>query len=742
MKLIKLNLLILAIFISILSIISWDKWPTSENDKWLSEDNEIQINNDQFNDEFSSGESLVVAIKLSKEYFNNDIIKQLIIVENNLKEHSHINRIKTPLNVSFILKQKGTLNNITFRKALEENHLKDIFEYKKEFIKSGYYGRYLSKDFKTLIININVNIPPKGKNIVRSLVHKKVKEILDNNLYFKDYHIIGEIAIYNILDTKTRNNLDILLPLCILLVFLGLGLFLKSISKMIIIAISSLGTIWITIKIIALTNHPLTIVSISLPMIVFIIGIADSIHIIHRRDKLKEQGLEGAKLIEKLFKICWLPCFLTSFTTAIGFISFISSEIIPLKNYAIDAFISIIIAFGYILTSNCTLLYALDKFIKRTNTNFINIFNSIHNNIYNLVINYKKSIVTLFLIIGCLTTVAIKNANIESNFIEAFFKKNSKIYKDTQYFDNNLKGSTNINLTINKDKDDFKKINNFNKLKRLKKKLLKHKYIYDAHTYIMPISMVQEAFTLEKGNKFPINDNQLSQNILFLEFSRNDKETDVLSSYVSFKYNKANILMKTPNLPSSTIDKLKEFILKESRLLFKDINLTGTNVFISALSKYILDTQIISIMATLFAIYLLFILCFGFYLSNLAILANCFPIVFILGLMSLLQVPFDFATVIISSVTLGICVDDTVHFIHDYKIRGKITKELLHTINYLGIPLFITTFIFCIGFAIFIKSDMVILIRFGIFSTISLLMAYISNMIFLPSLLSIKNQKS
>ena len=246
----------------------------------------------------------------------------------------------------------------------------------------------------------------------------------------------------------------------------------------------------------------------------------------------------------------------------------------------------------------------------------------------------------------------------------------------------------------------------------------------------------------------PETSDELSQILLFLEFSRGDSKNDVLSSYIDFDYTHTRMHLRTPDLSSAKIPKLREFIektLKEVQNPFPII-LTGTNIFFEALGEYVVDAQILSLGITLSIIAFLFICIFGIKLGILGTLTNIFPIAFTLGSISFLGVPFDFATVLIASVSFGLCVDDTIHYLHFYLMQKKkglpFRDQIYNSTHTLGRPIFFTSLLFALGFLVFVFSDLMILIKFGVFTALSLSLAFASTVLFLPAMLALFDSQS
>ena len=202
----------------------------------------------------------------------------------------------------------------------------------------------------------------------------------------------------------------------------------------------------------------------------------------------------------------------------------------------------------------------------------------------------------------------------------------------------------------------------------------------------------------------------------------------------------------TSNLSSAELEVLVEKMKKQMRFVAPE-NLpepifTGHSVFFSQLSSYILDTQFISIGLTFCLIFIVLTLEFNFRLAMAGIMACGLPILITMGTIAALGFPFDFATVIIASVTMGLSIDDTIHILHRYK--HHLVDEHVDQIQSLrqalfvpGRPIVQSTFLFCFGAGVFLTSDLVMLQRFASFTMLGLVLALLGAVLLLPSLLSV-----
>ena len=290
----------------------------------------------------------------------------------------------------------------------------------------------------------------------------------------------------------------------------------------------------------------------------------------------------------------------------------------------------------------------------------------------------------------------------------------------------------------------FNEIEIFQSLKGFEKDILPYELINTVQSYINPVRMMHQDGYNQK-TEVPESTAALNQELFTLELSRSEKKNDVLSPYLNFDYSKARIHIQTPNLNSNASRIVQQNIHENIQLPEGyDYLLTGLSVYFQVLGDYVLDTQLLSAAITLLFVFIIFYYCFRLKLAVLGFIVNFLPLLLTIASVILLNIPFDFATILIFSVSFGLCVDDAIHFLHYYHKKEASNKartfqnfqiHVKETLLIVGQPIFFTSLLFGLAFIVFAYANLVLLIKFGLFTLISLALALASNTIILPALL-------
>ena len=716
---------------------------TFDNSRWFADSHPQKKNKDYLNQEFEKGEAIIFVAKLKKSFFTPDIIESVKKSTAEIEKLSNVVEIKTPLNATIALSERDSLYVIPFQSALERSIIPDLANYQKKLVESSYYKRLISEDFKQIAFVVKINLDDvTNKFEIRQFVISQVLKILKKDVNLQNLALAGEGELNYKLDLQSRENLKLLLPLSFFIMLLLLAFIFRSFIYVFIVSITSFLCLLLSLSIFVLQNHPLNVIGLALPVLILVIVTADSIHIIARFNKLllKEQLVSKVTLqaANQAIKQTYLPCLGTSLTTAIGFGSFYFSELIPLKNFGIDAMLAILLSYLVIIMATWSLLYIFqNRLAKQKPTNYYFLFKLANSCVW-FSQKYKRIISWATIILIGALLFNLKNIFIETNFLDVFFPKKSEIYQNFLFVDKHLSGTGAIDILLKtKDDKNFRNFTEFEKIKNITAELKDLKRVTTIQSYLDPVNMIHKELKKD-GTPLPDNDEELEQELLFLEFSRGDKQTDVISPHMIFDYSESRIHLQTPNLNSSKINILKNevlAILKKYPQL--QTILAGSSIFFHSLSEEVLKTQITSIIITLSITWLIFLFLFGFKLGTIGIIPSIFPVLVTSGLMIILKIPFDFAAIMIGSISFGLCVDDTIHLLHYFKrSQGTIPDRLLSSARTLCSPLAFTTVLFCLGFGVFLASDLVVLFRFGLFTFVTILSAFFATIIILPALIS------
>ena len=189
------------------------------------------------------------------------------------------------------------------------------------------------------------------------------------------------------------------------------------------------------------------------------------------------------------------------------------------------------------------------------------------------------------------------------------------------------------------------------------------------------------------------------------------------------------------------ISDIRQMLIEEHGILDEQINISGFLVLYNNMLNSLFDSQITTLGTVFFVIFLMFIVLFrSFKLALITIVPNVFSAAVVLGIMGIFKIPLDLMTITIAAISVGIAVDNSIHFIHrftdEFRLTNSYKKSIDVATNNVGQAMFYTTLVITAGFLIMVFSNFVPTMYFGILTGIAMVTALIANLIMLPMLLS------
>ena len=464
----------------------------------------------------------------------------------------------------------------------------------------------------------------------------------------------------------------------------------------------------------------------------------------------------GEAILWTTGKMFW-PILYTVLTTICAFLSLIFSDIKPIIDFGWMMTVGLLVS----LSITFTLLPSVLNILSKGNTNYKDEKKSIITSFLSKVAqkNTKTILVSAFLII-IISIVGITKLEVENSFIN-YFDKKTEIYKGMKLIDEELGGTTPLDIIVkfpkkeklenedddfddwdDEDKDDSKYWFTRNKIDKITEI---HDYLdnLDAVGKVISFaSMVRVAEDLNDGKKLQ----GLEMGVLYTKIPDVIKK-EIIDPYISIKNNEARISLRI--LDSKEDLRRNELIKKinydlENQLGLKkeEFKLAGVLILFNNLLQSLFKSQILTLGVVMTGITLMFLILFrNITLSLIGVVPNFMAAFLILGIIGLLGIPLDMMTITIAAITIGIAVDNSIHYIYRFKEEFKKNNDYNQTLvkchNTVGVAILNTSITIVFGFSILVLSNFIPTIYFGIFTGIAMLLAMISVLTLLPKLILI-----
>ena len=723
-------------------------WLDFDSDRWLSPEHPQERALDELEREFAPGETLAVVLPMPAGSFSAEGVSRLLALEEALEAElrEDLVSIRSPASAQRIAADGETVRIEEFHAAMRRGAFASRETYRRAFAESPYGGRLASPDGSLAVLLLRLDTSEQAER--RRRVMQKVRTVLDREGAGGQVHLAGGAALRDTINEKVRRQTPQLAAAGAGVIALFLVLFLRSVRRAFPVLAAAVLVIAGSLSWIVVLGHDMTVTTLALPVLVAVIAVADGLHILAHRDALRraDPRAPGVQLARGALGRALRPCLFTSLTTAAGFGAFGISALIPLRDFGVDSLAAITFAYPVIVLAFWSVFRfsgdAMDPPPEGETRRLRAALEACHR----LAGARAGRVAVLSVALGLLLGTGLFHLRTETGFLQVFFKEDSTIRKDFGLVDARLGGSSGLDIMLESGTPEhFKSLPGLAAVESMETALAALPPVTYAESYTAPLSRTQHAFTGVRG--LPDTEDLLAQELLFLELSRTENKDDILSPHVDFDYATARIHLRLPDLSSR---ELTDFI-KRVRLAVApasaglDPVLTGFAAFVHTMSGQVLRTQAHSLLLTGLVVGLLFVVLFGPRQGLAAFGVNLLPVVAATGLMAWLGVPFDFSTVLVAGITLGLCVDDTIHLLHAYN-RARRTRPAgdarREAILLTGGPIIVTSLLFCAGFAVLLLSDLVLLARFALFTIFGLAVSLAASLLLLPSVLALTERRA
>ena len=651
------------------------------------------------------------------------------------KERGFKEILNSPVFRNFVISEDGKTSGIIV--YIKKDNLEDVKDKTNEEIET-YKDRLKKKNHENII---------------------QIREIIKSYNSIGKIHLGGIPMIADDMMSFIKSDIIVFGLGVLLFIIVTLWIVFRKLIWIIVPISSCFFSVIIMMGLLGLLGWKVTVISSNFIALMLILTMAMNIHMSTRFLQLKENYPEK-NILEIITlttnKMFW-PILYTALTTIIAFLSLIFSEIKPIIDFGWMMTLGLITSF--IITF--TLLPTLISFVPKENISLNRYKDSkITSYFAKISQNNHKVIFTITGIVIILSLIGISRLEVENSFIN-YFDKKTEIYKGMKLIDEKLGGTTPLEVIlkfpkkekkIEDDSDEFEDWGDENDEDNKKYWFTKDKIdkISSVHNYldglpqvgkVLSFSSIIEVATFLNNNK-PLG--TLEMGVLYSKIPESIK-TEIIDPYISIENNEARINLRIidsqKNLRRNDLIKKINYDLKnEIGLTESEFKLAGVLILFNNLLQSLFKSQILTLGLVMIGIFAMFVILFkNIKLSLIGVVPNFIAAFFILGIIGLLGIPLDMMTITIAAITIGIAVDNSIHYIYRFKEEFKNLNDYNKTLaichSTVGKAILNTSITIVFGFSILILSKFIPTIYFGIFTGIAMLLAMISVLTLLPSLI-------
>ena len=796
----KLTLLVLVLILCTFGYFSKDfKLDASSDTLLLENDPDLKYLR-EVNNRYGSKDFLVLTYTPKENLINETTIANLTNLKNDLSDLNWVNNVLTILDVPLL---KNNEDSITERiknfKTLSSENV-DKERGFKEIINSPIYKEFvISNDGKTTGILVYIKPDEKIKALIKrknDYLDKKAlgkltaeekknysRFLKEYDIYKKSYnkknhqnineiraviekhkdtakiHLGGIPMIADDMMTYIKNDIVVFGAGVFIFIVCTLWFVFRNLFWVFVPLLSCFFSVLIMVGFLGLVGWKVTVISSNFIALMLILTMAMNIHMSVRYLQFRKENPEISNTDAVLWtseKMFW-PILYTVLTTICAFLSLIFSGIKPIIDFGWMMTVGLLVS----LSVTFTLLPSILNVLSERNTNFKGEKKSKITSFLSKVAQQNtKTIFTSAILAIVVSIVGISKLEVENSFIN-YFDKKTEIYKGMKLIDQKLGGTTPLDVIVkfskkvekNETDDDFDSWDDEEKdeskywftRNKIDKIIEVHDYLDDLEAVgkvISFASMVRVAEDLNNGKKLQ----GLEMGVLYTKIPDAIKK-EIVDPYISIEDNEARISLRV--LDSKEDLRRNELIKKinydlENKLGLdrKEFKLAGVLILFNNLLQSLFKSQILTLGVVMAGITLMFLILFrNITLSLIGVVPNFMAAFLILGIIGLLRIPLDMMTITIAAITIGIAVDNSIHYIYRFKEEFKKTNDYNQTLekchSTVGVAILNTSITIVFGFSILVLSNFIPTIYFGVFTGIAMMLAMISVLTLLPKLILI-----
>ena len=669
--------------------------------------------------------------------------------------------INSPIYKNYVISEDGKTSGIVVYLKKDERlaeYLKIKDKYFNQSVETG-LSKKDKENYKKFLKEYE-----EYKNLYNVRNHQNINEIRDViNKYGENakIHLGGIPMIADDMMSYIKSDIIVFGIGVFIFIIFTLWLIFRNFKWVAIPLLGCATSVIIMIGLLGLIGWKVTVISSNFIALMLILNMAMNIHVTVRFLQLKKEFPQLKKdeaVLEASTKMM-LPILYTVLTTICAFLSLVFSGIKPIIDFGwmmtLGLIISILVTF--LLLPSLLNIFSLDNEtnIKDTEKSIITSTLGAFTKNNKILIFGSTIIIIMFSIIGIL------KLEVENSFIN-YFDKETEIYKGMKKIDEDLGGTTPLNIIlkfpikqkkINVEEDEFNEWEEENNTNEDKAKYWftrdKMDKIIKVHDYLDSLPQIGKVLSFGSILRVAedLNNKELQSLEIAVLYSKIPEaiKNEIVLPYISVEKDEARISVRIKdsleNLRrNDLINKINYELNTKLGLEKEEYKLAGVLILFNNLLQSLFKSQILTLGIVMLGIFAMFFVLFrNVLLSFIGVVPNFLAAFFILGIIGLLGIPLDMMTITIAAITIGIAVDNSIHYIYRFREEFEKIKDYSKTLDRchstVGIAILNTSITIVFGFSILILSNFIPTIYFGVFTGIAMLLAMISVLTLLPKLI-------
>ncbi|ATX82194.1 hypothetical protein Ga0123462_1330 [Mariprofundus ferrinatatus] len=748
---------------------------------------------------YGSDDSLILTYTPNAELFSKDELARLRNMRDRLRGIDHVESVVTILDVPLLESPPISLSEFSESAPMLEQPTTDPALAKRELRQSPLYRNHLmSPDGKTCALQIVLQrdetylnlrkqrdrlrerkltgaltesekaqlprIEGEFERYSQKVTEKEaelinaVRATMDEYRPYAQMHLGGVPMIVSDMMSFIRHDLVLFGFAVLAILALMLVIVFGKLHWVLLPLLTAAATGIVTTGFLGMVGWPVTVVSSNFLALVLIFSLSLTIHLIvrYREQHLLEPEALQSRLVSITVRSKAMPCLFNALTTMVAFGSLVVSDIRPVIDFGWIMFFAV----GASMLLSFTLFPATLMFVQPGQPQQgRDIMGSITAFFARLVEQHSGKLLLIAALLATLGTLGMSRLTVENRFID-YFHSSTEIFQGMKLIDEKLGGTTPLDVIIDAPEenpfeagweDEFEDDEEggfanrsywFNT--RMQDDIASIHNFIDALPETGKVLSLHTAMTMLDTLK---GDEVVDNLFLSVLYKRMPPEvmSQMITPYLSADGQQLRIAVRVYESDvglnrKELLEKIRNHLTDQRAENGEQVHLSGMVVLYNNLLQSLFRSQIQTLGFVFMVILITFALLFrSFKVATIAIIPNIIPVVLVLGLLGGLGIPLDIMTITIAAITVGIAVDDTIHYVYRYHEEwqkdGDYHAAVFRAHNSIGRAMYYTSITITIGFIAMVLSDFVPTIYFGLFTAFAMMTALLTNITVLPILL-------
>ena len=659
--------------------------------------------------------------------------------------------INSPIYNNYVISDDGKTSGIVVYLKKDER-LEDFIKTKNDYFDEGITDKNKYKSFIKEYENY--------KNLYNKRNHQNIKEIRDVISKYSEgakIYLGGIPMIADDMMTFIKSDIVVFGLGVFIFIVLTLWIIFKNLRWVAVPLIGCVVSVVCMIGLLGFVGWKVTVISSNFIALMLILNMAMNIHVtvrylqIRKEFKDTEQGWVILETTKKMFK----PILYTVLTTIFAFMSLIFSGIKPIIDFGwmmtLGLLVSLVITFLLVPSIISSFTSGTESSLQSNEKSYVTEILG--------KFSQKNSVIIfgITVLIILLSIRGISKLEVENSFIN-YFDKDTEIYKGMKKIDDDLGGTTPLDIIIKfpgkkneKSDDDFEEWEEEDSADKAKYWFTRNKIdkILNVHDYLDSLPEIGKVLSFGSIIRVAedLNGKKLQSLEIAVLYSKipDEIKKEIISPYISVENDEARINVRIKDSlkdlrRNDLIKKINNDLNTKLNLNKDEYQLAGVLILFNNLLQSLFKSQILTLGIVMLGISTMFFILFrNIKISIIGVAPNFLAALFILGIIGLANIPLDMMTITIAAITIGIAVDNSIHYIYRFREEFEKIKNYNITIDKchstVGIAILNTSITIVFGFSILVLSNFIPTIYFGIFTGIAMLLALLSVLTLLPKLL-------